>query len=271
MAVAPVLPWRKASGELLRHRLYWPAWCGTAAIVVGVVAGQRGFAPLVAYGLAGFAAGSAARQLVLATRRQGWRGLVGRANGGMIVHIGIVLIAVAFAASSSNVQQAELTLHPGQSAQFNGHRITYQRLRITASAGKDQTSALVTVDGHGPFAPGIVSFVQSDGSTAPVGTPSIYTSPAGDVALSLLSLPATNSNTVTIRVTSQPLVMWLWVGGFVIGLGTALAAFPGRRRRPTEPVSAPVPDRRPNRTDPAPGDRPPDREPATVRTRIEPA
>ena len=28
MAVAPVLPWRKASMELLRDRLFWPAWCG---------------------------------------------------------------------------------------------------------------------------------------------------------------------------------------------------------------------------------------------------
>ncbi|MBA3982244.1 MAG: heme lyase CcmF/NrfE family subunit, partial [Acidimicrobiia bacterium] len=28
MAMAPVLPWRKASGELLRDRLFWPAWCG---------------------------------------------------------------------------------------------------------------------------------------------------------------------------------------------------------------------------------------------------
>ena len=74
------------------------------SVVVGVLAGQRGLAPLLAFGLAGFAAGSAGRQLVLATRRQGWRGLVGRANGGMIVHIGVVIIAVAFAASSSNVQ-----------------------------------------------------------------------------------------------------------------------------------------------------------------------
>ncbi len=277
MAVAPVLPWRKASGELLRHRLYWPAWCGTATLVAGVVAGQRGLAPLIAYGLAGFAAGSAARQLVLATRRQGWRGLVGRANGGMIVHIGIVMIAVAFAASSSNVQQAELTLHPGQSAEFNGHTITYQRLRITASAGKSETSAMVTVDGSGPYAPGIVAFRQSDGTSDPVGSPSIYTSARGDVALSLLAVPATNSNTVTIRVTSQPLVMWLWVGGGVIGLGTALAAFPGRRRRPTEPVSAPVPDRRPGRSDPgsldgpAPGREPPDRQPETINARIEPA
>ena len=26
MGVAPVLPWRKASTELLRDRLFWPAW-----------------------------------------------------------------------------------------------------------------------------------------------------------------------------------------------------------------------------------------------------
>ena len=32
MAVAPVLPWRKASTELLRDRLFWPAWCGAAAL-----------------------------------------------------------------------------------------------------------------------------------------------------------------------------------------------------------------------------------------------
>ena len=69
-----------------------------------------GFAPLLAFGLGGFAAGSAGRQLVLATRRQGWRGLVGRANGGMIVHIGVVIIAVAFAASASYVRQSEFTL-----------------------------------------------------------------------------------------------------------------------------------------------------------------
>src|SRR4051794_37674447 len=42
MAVARVLPWRKASTELLRHRLYWPAWVGTGALVVAVLVGARG-------------------------------------------------------------------------------------------------------------------------------------------------------------------------------------------------------------------------------------
>ena len=101
MAVAPVLPWRKASGELLRHRLLWPAVVGAATLVVCVAVGLRGLNPLLAFGLGGFAATSALRQLVLATRRQGARGFVGRANGGMIVHLGVIIIAVAFAASHS--------------------------------------------------------------------------------------------------------------------------------------------------------------------------
>ncbi len=77
MAVAPVLPWRKASGELLRHRLWWPAWVGIAAVVLAVWSAATGLAPLLAFGLGGFAAGSALRQLVLAARRQGgaaWAG-----------------------------------------------------------------------------------------------------------------------------------------------------------------------------------------------------
>jgi hypothetical protein len=47
--------------------------------------------------------------------------------------------------------------------------------------------------------------------------------------------------TLGLRVTVQPLVLWLWIGGFVIAFGTVLAVFPGRRRNPLDPVSAPAP------------------------------
>jgi cytochrome c-type biogenesis protein CcmF len=248
MAVAPVLPWRKASGELLRHRLLWPAWIGTGCVMLGVLLGQTGLAPLVAFGLGGFAAGSAGRQLVLATRRQGWRGLVGRANGGMIVHLGVVVIAVAFAASASNVRQSEFTLSPGQTASFAGHQITYVRMDEVVDSNKTATRALVTVDGNGPFSPGINKFTF--GSNV-VGTPSVYSTWRTDVALSLLDVPAGPDQPATIRVTIQPLIMWLWIGGAIMAFGTLLAAFPRGRRRGTEPVSAPVPDRR---TRPSPGD-----------------
>jgi cytochrome c-type biogenesis protein CcmF len=38
------------------------------------------------------------------------------------------------------------------------------------------------------------------------------------------------------------LIVWLWIGGIIMAFGTLLAAFPGRRRIPTAPVSARVYD-----------------------------
>ncbi|HEY5422561.1 MAG TPA: cytochrome c biogenesis protein CcsA, partial [Ilumatobacteraceae bacterium] len=49
MAIAPVLPWRKAGTELLRDRLFWPAWCGAGALAISVLVGADGLAPLVAF------------------------------------------------------------------------------------------------------------------------------------------------------------------------------------------------------------------------------
>ncbi|MTA89151.1 MAG: heme lyase CcmF/NrfE family subunit, partial [Actinobacteria bacterium] len=237
MAIAPVLPWRKASGELLRHRLIWPAWIGVGSMIFAVVIGARGFAPVLAFGLGGFAAGSAGRQVVLATRRQGWRGLVGRANGGMIVHLGVVMIAVAFAASSSYVRQAEFTLTQGQSAQFAGHELVYVGQNIKQESAKIVDQVLITIDGTGPWAPSLNKFANGNQT---IGTPSVRTTFTDDVALSVIDIKDGENGSVTIRVTVQPLIMWLWIGGGVMALGTLLAVFPGRRRNPLDAVSAPV-------------------------------
>jgi cytochrome c-type biogenesis protein CcmF len=237
MAVAPVLPWRKASGELLRHRLLWPAWVGAAFLVVSLVLGARGLAPLLAFFLAGFAGGSAGRQIVLATRRHGWRGFVGRANGGMVVHIGVIVIAVAFAASSSYARQAELTLVPGQTADFAGHTLTYRGVVTKQFANRASVAAQIEVDGAGTYEPALSTFGSG---RSLVGTPSVHVTAADDVALSLLALPEGGraDAPVTIRVVVQPLIMWLWVGGGIMAVGTALAIVPTGQRRPTDPVSA---------------------------------
>ena len=237
MAIAPVLPWRKASGELLRHRLIWPAWIGVGSMIFAVAIGARGFAPVLAFGLGGFAAGSAGRQLVLATRRQGWRGLIGRANGGMIVHLGVVMIAVAFAASSSYVRQAEFTLTQGQSAQFAGHELVYVGQNIKQESAKIVDQVLITIDGTGPWAPSLNKFANGNQT---IGTPSVRTTFTDDVVLSVIDIKDGENGSVTIRVTVQPLIMWLWIGGGVMAFGTLLAVFPGRRRNPLDAVSAPI-------------------------------
>jgi cytochrome c-type biogenesis protein CcmF len=241
MAVAPALPWRKASGELLRTRLQWPAWAGGLTIVVCVLAGLRGLAPLVAFGLGGFAAGAAVRQLVLSARRQGWRGLVGRANGGMIVHIGVVVVAVAFAASSSYSHRAEFRMTPGKTAQLAGHTITYEGTRTVRHGNRTAIEVAVRIDGGRVYRPALSTFPFA---TQAIGTPSVRTGLAEDVYLTLVVAPPAADASAVIGVIVRPLMLWLWLGGALMAVGTLMAAVPGRRRRPTTPANAPLPDER---------------------------
>ena len=237
MAVAPVLPWRKASTEVLSARLFWPAWAGVGTLVVAILLGARGLAPLLAFGLGGFAAGAAVRQVVLATRRQGWRGLVGRTNGGMVVHVGVVLIAVAMAASGSYDTERELTMDVDDSATVAGHEISYLGPRTVEQPNKTSVRARVAVDDE-VYEPAINRFGEGESA---VGTPAVATSSTRDVYLALLQVPDDdNADRIVLRVVVQPLVMWLWIGGAVMLVGTVLAAFPGRRRRPVAPVSEPL-------------------------------
>jgi cytochrome c-type biogenesis protein CcmF len=235
MAIAPVLPWRKASGELLSQRLFWPAWCGIGALAFSVFVGATGFAPLLAFGLGGFATGSALRQVVLATRRQGWRGLVGRANGGMIVHVGVIMISVALAASNSFTHSQELSLVVGKPAMFSGH--TFELIDVVQiTTDRDiSVKALVSVDGGKPYAPSITKFTKIGMN---VGTPSVRTGFGSDIYLTLEPPVRQDSNEARIKVFIKPLILWLWIGSGLMAVGTVLAAFPGKRRKPTDPTSA---------------------------------
>jgi cytochrome c-type biogenesis protein CcmF len=239
MCIAPVLPWRKASGELLSQRLFWPAWAGIAALAFSVVLGATGFEALLTFTLGGFAGGSALRQLILATRRQGWRGLVGRANGGMVVHIGVILIAVALAASNSYTHSQELSLKKGVVANYGGHTFELIGFRETSDDRRTEIAALVSIDGGQAYAPAVSKF-KSMGMN--IGTPSVKTSFAYDLYLTLEPPVKVSSDAAKIKVFIKPMVLWLWIGGGLMGIGTLLSAFPGRRRRPTDPTSARVPE-----------------------------
>ncbi|MFP5377547.1 MAG: heme lyase CcmF/NrfE family subunit, partial [Acidimicrobiia bacterium] len=237
MAVAPALPWRKASGELLRARLQGPAWVAAGVLVACVALGLRGLAPLLAFALGSFAAAAAVRQLARSSARNGWRGLVGRANGGMVVHLGVVVVAVAFAASSSYGHRAEFRLSPGESATLAGHEITYLGTRTVQHDNRRTVVADVGVDGDGVYRPALNLFPNASQA---IGTPSVRVGLRNDVYLSLIATPRSDESPAVIAVIVQPLVTWLWIGGGLMVLGTAMAAVPGRRRQPTEPASAPA-------------------------------
>lgn len=237
MAIAPVLPWRKASTESLRERLFWPAWCGVATLVISLLLGAYGLAPLLTFTLGGVSSGAAMRQVILATRRQGWRGLVGRANGGMIVHLGVILIAVALGASNSYSKSQELSLVANIEATFSGHTFELQDVVEVRDDRSISVKALVLVDGKKIYEPAITKYTRIGMN---VGTPSVRTSLITDIYMTLEPPVRQDANEARIKVFIKPMIMWLWIGTALMVVGTVLAAFPGRRRKPTDPTSAPV-------------------------------
>ncbi len=227
MAVAPLLPWRKASSELLGKRLFIPAWVGAFALGLSVIFGARGFSALLAFGLGGFAMAAAFRQLILAVRRNSWRGFLGRSSGGMVVHIGIILIAIALAASGSYLRQGEISLSQGAVGEVAGHEIRFIEQEEVQHSERLEQRLIIEVDGK-KLAPSISRYIVRG---RVVGDPDTSNSlfQIRDVQVSVIRLPdETEDGVAVFRVTSQPLVNWLWLGGFIAVLGSLLAVFPER-------------------------------------------
>jgi cytochrome c-type biogenesis protein CcmF len=259
MAVAPALPWRTTSGEVLRDRLLIPAWVGAITMVVAIVLGAHGITDVAAFGLAAFALAGIVRQFVVGTRARrhaqggSWPGAVvgavrgnPRLYGGLVVHTGIVLIAIALAASSTYSTKREVRLARGESATVAGYTVTYLGRDVDADAQKRVVKARVRIehddDDLGVYAPAVNIFPNS---TSAIGTPSVRTGFLRDVYLTLVSSPTNDGGRVTLGVAVNPMIVWLWIGGGVIVLGTALALVPGARRRRVPAVEPAVESREP--------------------------
>ncbi|HUD16658.1 MAG TPA: cytochrome c-type biogenesis CcmF C-terminal domain-containing protein, partial [Acidimicrobiales bacterium] len=229
MAVAPALSWRKINAAVLWQRLAVPAWAGVLTVVLCVAFGLRGLAPLVGFGLGAFAAATAMRALVLSVRATRarhvgwWRGLIGRANGGMVVHLGVIVMAMGIIAATTYRHQTELALQQGRVVTYEGHRFEFIGLRTVTTPSKQSDEALVKVDGA-TFTPATTSF---GGALATVGTPAIDSGVFGDVYLTFdqvgglgntsgnSPIPNLPAGWVAIGVFVEPLVAWLWAGGLL--------------------------------------------------------
>ncbi len=226
MGMAPLLPWRETPPEVIRERALGPAVFSVAVLAVAVSFGADGPVEMVAYLLAGFAGGAALRHLLFAVSRQGVRGVLGRAGGGMIVHLGVVIVALGLVASQSHSHEGEFRVSVGQGGGVAGHTIVFEGVERFSDGGRDVTSIAVRVDGEELHHPAITRYPNFG---QPIGTPSVATSLSDDVYITVLDV-SEDGSTVLLRVIVRPLIAWLWIGGLLMGLGTLLAIVSPRRR-----------------------------------------
>ncbi len=253
MGVGPALPWgRNAGGSALR-RLVMPLGLAVLAVGAGAALGMRQAWPLVTYAVSGFAFGVTVQELVapVAARAKatgdGLAAALGtvlvnarRRYGGYIVHVGVILIAVAHATAVSATDKASVTFRQGETKEVHGYALTYVGSEWQEAPHRSSLVARVSVERQGSALGTVeprLNRYKSMGS--PIGTPKVLTSLREDLYLSLINVDE-EAGMASFEVLREPLVWWLWFGGGLMLLGTVVAAWPSRRQAQAAPPARAV-------------------------------
>ena len=259
MGVGPMLPWGRADAKTVLNQFIIPAGISLAVVAVCLVFGYRGFMPLTAFGLGAFVTVITLRELLLpakermtAQKEGAWTALVRSASrsrrrfGGYVVHLGVVAIIVAIAASSAYKIHNTGTLKVGQTLEVGGHLVRFDGLATGTEPHRTWMGANITIlypggresVHHGLSSPRM-SFYERQ--TDPVGSPAVDESVLKDVYVSLLSFDRA-ANTASFNAWVFPLVGWIWYAIPLLVLGSLIAMWPQRKREDTltVPASAPI-------------------------------
>jgi cytochrome c-type biogenesis protein CcmF len=249
MGTGPLLPWRGGTATRVLPRLRLPATVAALATLALAVGGVRPVTAVLGLGLAILVIVGNGRELATVVRsgtgrRRLWRG--SRRYGGLLVHVGLALLAAGVVASSALGQHAEVTVEEGQSVGFAGYQVRYDGLRTDREPHRTVLTAALTVMRDGADQQMTPRLNLYPAASEPIASPSIDRGPVWDLYTSVIALQD-NGDTVTLRLLHTPGVNWLWLGALVMTMGGVLAGWPHRPRRrrsgapAVTPVAEPVP------------------------------
>jgi cytochrome c-type biogenesis protein CcmF len=243
MAVGPMIAWRRASLDNLKRNFLWPAVASLAAAMIVFIVAVRDFLPLLGVTLCAFVAATILYDTGLAVRAR--RRLAGegvfralgtlarrnqRRYGGLVVHLGIVLIALGIAGSMSYSVERQATLGRGETLAVANYKIRLEGLRAIEQPTHYRVEGVFDVsrDGRsiGELAPALKFFPNQQ---SPVGRAVHRSTFTEDLYLILSGFSELDKNRATLKVLVRPLVVWIWLGGAVIALGTLVAIWPVRK------------------------------------------
>lgn len=251
IGVGPILPWRGATRDHLRAKLLAPAVVSALTFAVAIALGLRQPYALLAFGFAAFALvanlqefadgararrrahgerwGQALYRLVLANNRR---------YGGYLAHVGLITLAVGVTASSTFRLETDATVAVGESVELAGFAVRLDRVwaREEPHRGVVGADLMAFRAGRelGPLEPRVNFY---GGRQDPITTPAVRSRPVGDLYVNLLAWDR-GGESATLSVIVEPLVGWIWIGGFIIALGALIGVLPLRRTRTPASIGA---------------------------------
>jgi cytochrome c-type biogenesis protein CcmF len=240
MAVGPMIAWRRASWDNLRRNFLWPAGASLAFGLALFVWKVKEFLPLLGFTLLAFVVATIVYDTALALRarrRIAGEGLLGglvtltrrnqRRYGGFVVHLGVVLIILGIAGSMTYSRERDTTLAISQTLDIGNYRVQFEGLKGSQQPTHFRVEGAFRIfhngNDEGVVTPALKFFPTQQ---SPVGRAVHQSSLSEDIYLILSGFSEVDRNQATLKVLVRPLVIWMWIGGFVIVFGTLICILP---------------------------------------------
>ncbi|MEX2206638.1 MAG: heme lyase CcmF/NrfE family subunit [Myxococcota bacterium] len=234
--VGPLVAWRRATWVNLRKSFLWPAGAATLAAALLLLFGMRRFYPIAFLSMCAFVTATIGEEYVRGIRARMGRGenpLVAflellrrnqRRYGGYIVHLAVILMFIGFAGATFNLEETKL-LAPGERWNLAGYTVEYRQVRPVEHphyAGAVARLALYE-DGQpvGMLLPEKRMYFQQE---QPTTIPAVASNLTEDFYVILAGLEP--DQRAALKVYINPLVNWIWIGGFVFVVGNTLLLWP---------------------------------------------
>ncbi|MDX1493608.1 MAG: heme lyase CcmF/NrfE family subunit [Longimicrobiales bacterium] len=270
VGIGPVIAWRRATKRNLQKNFSTPVVVGLVTGVVLWILGARHELALVTWSISAF--------VLTVIFTEFWKGTKARARiegegyalafihlvtrnrrrwGGYMVHIGFVMMCIAFAGAAYNTDN-RFNVEPGDVVEVTspfGHtyQLTYEGLSMVLNRGQRnllwQAIATVSVAQDGESV-GILTTEKrqyTNRNTQPMTEVGIRSIIQEDLYLILSALNDPNgalradpgAQGIDLQVLIKPLVGWIWIGCLMLAIGTIIALWPSVDRKRAVPSPAP--------------------------------
>jgi len=241
--VGPLLAWRKTSWESMKRIFLWPVLIGVVVAVVCVVAGIRSLYPVMSFSLAAFVLATVfsefqrgARARAKNTGENALNAVIGltmankRRYGGYITHLGFVMLIVGFTGQAFTTEGWG-EVKEGDTFDIGKYNFECVSIRDVSDPNYQGMSATIAVSKGGKkiaeLSPEKRFYPASEQTTSEVR---MHHTPLEDVYVVFANVKE-ETNAAVVQVWINPLVSWVWLGGYVLVGGTIITLLPNRRER----------------------------------------
>lgn len=243
MGICPLIAWRQSSLKNLRRNFLIPLGGALVLAILAYILGIRKIYALVTFTTVFFVILSTLSEFVKGTlvrvKMTGENPVTAlgrlmvrnrRRYGGYIIHLGLILLVTGIIGSHTYNIIEQKTVTPGQNIKVADYNITYNNIAERKEGNNDAVYVDVTAEKDGKLLGNLEPekvFYPTD--PQPATRVAIRGSLMEDLYL-ILADWGTNGQ-ATLKVLINPLVAWLWIGGYLMVAGTLFALWPGRGAR----------------------------------------